>query len=136
MVLGKVNIEDISYPTAGWYNRTYAANVQMVKTEIEMTDELRRTMGQAELEVIVKSELVRKLSKELMDNNLINIIQEYAPTADPFDRKMKFRAELAVAEPKISNVLIDNYVYEVDGVVFSHEDIAKAIKNTFPEHYL
>ncbi len=119
-----------------WKEYKYSAAVSRYTVDIQVSDGLSRDglIYKDEFKEQIKLQLSQKIVEGLFKNDLINIYKECS--IDPYEHEQVYRAELNVAKPNITNCLIDGWKYEVDGQNFTHEQVRKAIMNTFPEYYL
>ena len=86
-------------------------------------------------EDVIKVELARELTKGLLETGAIIIVKE-PNFMDPFGREVYKGYLDVVKDPNLTNIVMDEYFYEVQNKKFTHEQIEEAVKNTFPEYFI
>jgi hypothetical protein len=86
-------------------------------------------------EETIKVEIARQITTDLIESNLITIVKE-PKFMDPFGKEVYKGYLDIVKDPNLNNVMIDEYIYEVQNKKFTHEQIEEAVKNTFPEYFI
>lgn len=117
----------------GWKSEGYNPSITKVSVQHKVNDLASYRQGSAAaVEFEIKRVLVDQIAKELLDKDLV----DFNSSKSPVDYCTTFSARVSIILPQITNIHMDKYVYKVDNMDFTHEQIEAAVKNTFPEHWL
>jgi hypothetical protein len=114
-----------------WTSHPTVIKTMRATAEIKI-DEGHNTYNTNEL---VKAEMTREIAKHLMENDLITIVKE--ASYENLFGDIIYKGYLdVIRDPNLTKVMIDEYVYEVQGKRLTHEQIEEAVLNTFPEYFI
>lgn len=112
-----------------WVTREEHQKVQHISAILRVEPE---KFNSHEIDQRIKEQLTQELVRELYKQDCIQYMKRNA--METFTDE--YTAHINVAEPGITDVMMSEYTYEVQGQVFTHDLIEKAILNTFPEMFL
>lgn len=110
----------------GFYDVISQKNVNKLRAEIKVDFETSSMS-----EEYVKSELIRKLVKGLINNSLVNIY-----TSKDTDGITTYAAEINAVHTGTSYVNLEDKQFTVEGENFTNEDLVEAVKKCFPERFV
>jgi hypothetical protein len=80
----------------------------------------------------LKKEFAEVFAEKLVNEGFIQIRKDY----DQLLNRTKYNAKLCVAPYNFTNVIINDYEYELNNMTFSQKELDEALRNTWPEKFL
>ncbi len=117
-----------------WKKRQEVQGVKTLQVQQSFSEEEMYTRGMSSIdhETEIKYYFAQMLARKIMEDDLFEMYSDQ----DAYTRQKIYRAEINVTEPSIKKAVVDSWVYEVQGIAFTHKDIEKAVKNWKPEMFL
>ena len=114
-----------------WNRQETIKPVEKIKAQTIVTNGSYNNLN---IEELVKQDLTRSIVEGLMKDYITLRKQK-----SPFTQDTEYQAELSVIKPNftdLTNIVVDDYVYKVKNIEFTHQQIEEAVTKQFPEYFL
>lgn len=112
-------------PTIGFAKCIRSNTTQIIRSSIIITNNYIERCS-------IEHALASKLVDELLRNKLISLHQKVSTE----NNNITFTVELIVAAPGVKMVNVNNEVFRVRNEEFNEQEIAVALKHTYPERFI
>jgi len=108
--------------------RKKEVGVLIINSSIQISPHEERQVNKEE----IKRSLIGSLANEILDKDLVEIREEFSPGGI----YKTYRGYLRVPDKKSNRIVIDDDRFFYNGKPWDDKEIERALKNTYPQHFI